>query len=105
MSFTSINLTEPVLAKDLAAYGAKPGQHDFFPDGIVVFAKNSSGSTINAGTVYISAAGALSGSSAVGSLTGKTLAACPDGAGIYAIVQGIVPGTTPAFVPYTVVSE
>ena len=104
MAFSTINLTEPVLAKDLAAYGAKPGQHDCYPEGIAVFAKNSTGSSISAGTVYVSAAGALSGSSASGSLTGKTLAACPDGAGIYVIVQGIVPGTTPAYSAYTVVS-
>lgn len=104
MAFTTINLTEPVLANDLAAYGAKPGQHDCYPEGIAVFAKNSTASTISSGTVYISPAGALASASDTGLLAGTTLVDCPAGAGVYAIVAGIVPGTTPAFVTYTVAS-
>ena len=104
MAFSTINLTEPVLAGDLAAYGAKPGQHDCYTDGIAVFAKNTGSSSISAGTVYITATGELKSSSSSGYLTGKTLAACPAGAGIYVIVQGIVPGTTPAYIAYTIAS-
>lgn len=104
MAFTTINLTEPVAADELAAYGAKAGQHDCYRDGIAVFAVNKGSSSISAGTVYITATGELKGSSASGYLTGKTLAACPAGAGIYVIVQGIVPGVTPAYQAYTVVS-
>lgn len=104
MAFTTINLTEPVLAEELSAYGAKPGQHDCFPNGIAVFGVNTGSSSVAAGTAYITAAGVLSGSSASGSITVKTLAACPAGAGIYGIAQGIVPGTTPTAVAYTVVA-
>ena len=102
MAFSTINLTEPVLEKDLAAYGAKPGQHDCYPDGIAVFAVNTDSATISSGTVYITPAGALSSATDTGALTGVTLADCLAGAGIYAIVQGLVPGDTPAFVAYTV---
>lgn len=104
MAFTTINLTEPVIADELATYGAKPGQHDAFRDGIAVFAVNTGSSSISAGTVYITAGGELKGSSSSGYLTGKTLAACPAGAGIYVIVQGIVPGSTPAYQAYTIAS-
>lgn len=104
MAFTTINLTEPVAAEELAAYGAKPGQHDCFRDGIAVFAKNTGASSISAGTVYITATGELKSASASGYLTGKTLVACPAGAGIYVIVQGIVPGSTPAYIAYTIAS-
>lgn len=104
MAFSTINLKEAVAADELAVYGAKAGQHDCFPDGIAVFAVNKGSSSISAGTVYITAGGELKGSSSSGYLTGKTLAACPAGAGIYVIVQGIVPGVTPAYQAYTVVS-
>lgn len=104
MAFTTINLTEPVLADELSAYGAKPGQHDCFPNGIAVFGVNTGSTSVSAGTAYITAAGVLSGSSASGSITVKTLAACPAGAGIYGIAQGIVPGSTPAAIAYTVVA-
>ena len=104
MAFTTINLTEPVAAEELAAYGAKPGQHDNFRDGIAVFAVNTGSATISAGTAYITATGELKGSSATGYLTVKTLADCPAGAGIYCIAQGIVPGVTPAYIAYTVVA-
>lgn len=104
MAFTTINLTEPVLAKELAAYGAKPGQHDCFPNGIAVFGVNTGATTVSAGTAYITAAGALSGTSASGSITVTTLADCPAGAGIYGIAQGIIPGDTPTAVAYTVVA-
>jgi len=105
MAFTTINLTEPVAADELAAYGAKAGQHDCYRDGIAVFAVNTGSSSISAGTVYVTATGELKGSSATGYLTCKSLVACPAGAGIYVIAQGIVPGTTPAYIAYTVVSE
>lgn len=104
MAFTTINLTEPVAADELAAYGAKAGQHDCFRDGIAVFAVNTGSSSISAGTVYITATGELKSASASGYLAGKTLAACPAGAGIYVIVQGIVPGVTPAYQAYTIAS-
>lgn len=104
MAFTTINLTEPVAKDELAAYGAKAGQHDCFRDGIAVFAVNTGASTISAGTAYVTATGELKGSSATGYLTVKTLADCPAGAGIYAIAQGIVPGVTPAYIAYTVVA-
>ena len=104
MAFTTINLTEPVAADELGAYGAKAGQHDCYRDGIAVFAVNKGSSSISAGTVYINAAGELKSSSASGYLAGKTLAACPAGCGIYVIVQGIVPGSTPAYIAYTVAS-
>lgn len=104
MAFTTINLTEPVLAKELAAYGAKPGQHDCYPQGIAVFGVNTGATTVSAGTAYITAAGALSGTSASGSITVTTLADCPAGAGIYGIAQGIIPGDTPTAVAYTVVA-
>lgn len=102
MAFSTINLTEPVLEKDLAAYGAKPGQHDCYPDGIAVFAVNTDSATVSSGTVYITPAGELSSATDTGCLAGVTLADCPAGAGIYAVVQGLVPGDTPAFVAYTV---
>lgn len=104
MSFTSINLTEAVSAAELPAYGAKPGQHDCFPGGIAVFAKNTSSSAVSAGTVYITPAGALAAASSAGYLTGTTLADCPAGAGIYAVVEGLVPASSPVFVEYTVVA-
>lgn len=104
MAFTTINLTEPVIADELATYGAKPGQHDCYRDGIAVFCVNTSASTISAGTAYVTADGVLKGSSASGYLTVKTLVDCPAGAGVYAIAQGIVPGSTPAYIAYTVVS-
>ena len=104
MAFTTINLTEPVLAEELSAYGAKAGQHDCFPNGIAVFGVNTGATTVSAGTAYITAAGALSGTSATGSITVTTLADCPAGAGIYGIAQGIVPGVTPTAVAYTVVA-
>lgn len=102
MAFTSINLTQPVAAAELSVYGAKPGQHDMFPGGIVVFGVASADTT--AGTAYITPAGALSGTSASGSITVTTLADCKKGDGIYGIAMGIVPGSTPAAVEYTVVS-
>ncbi len=104
MAFTTINFKEPVSGAELAAYGAKPGQHDCYRDGIAVFCVNTGDSPILAGTAYVTAAGVLKGSSATGDLTVKTLVDCPAGAGIYAIAQGIVPGVTPAFQPYTVVT-
>lgn len=104
MAFTTINLTEPVAAEELGAYGAKAGQHDCFPNGIAVFGVNTGATTVSAGTAYITAAGVLSGTSASGSITVTTLADCPAGAGIYGIAQGIIPGTTPSAVAYTVVS-
>lgn len=104
MAFSTINLTEPVAADELSAYGAKPGQHDCFPCGIAVFGVNTGATTVSAGTAYITAAGVLSGSSASGSITVTTLADCPAGCGIYGIAQGIVPGVTPTAVAYTVVS-
>lgn len=104
MAFTTINLTEPVLAEELAAYGAKAGQHDCFPNGIAVFGVNTGAATVSAGTAYITAAGVLSSQSAVGSITVKTLADCPAGAGIYGIAQGIVPGVAPSAIAYTVVA-
>lgn len=104
MAFTTINLTQPVAKEELAAYGAKAGQHDNFRDGIAVFAVNTGAASISAGTVYITATGELKSSSASGYLTGKTLAACPAGDGIYVIVQGIVPGSTPAYIAYTIAS-
>ena len=102
MAVTTINLTEPVAADELAVYGAKPGQHDCYTDGIAVFAVNKGSSSISAGTAYVTPAGELKGSSAAGYLTVKTLAACPAGAGLYGIAQGIVPGVTPAFLAYTI---
>lgn len=102
MAFSTINLTEPVVADELSAYGAKPGQHDCFRDGIAVFAVNKGASTISAGTAYVTATGELKGSSSAGYLTVKTLADCPAGAGLYGIAQGIVPGVTPAYQTYTV---
>lgn len=104
MAFTTINLSEPVAADELAAYGAKPGQHDCYRDGIAVFAVNTGSASISAGTAYVTATGELKSSSATGYLTVKTLAACPAGAGIYCIAQGIVPGVTPAYQAYTVVT-
>lgn len=105
MAFTTINLTESVPAEELAVYGAKPGQHDCFRDGIAVFAVNTGSSSISAGTVYVTPAGELKGSSAAGYLTCKSLAACPAGAGIYVIAEGIVPGVTPAFIAYTIAAS
>lgn len=102
MAFTSINLTEPVAAAELSAYGAKPGQHDCFPGGIAVFGVASADTT--AGTAYVTATGSLSSSSASGSIVVKTLADCKKGDGIYGVAFGIVPGSTPAAVEYTVVS-
>lgn len=104
MAFTTINLTEPVLEEELATYGAKPGQHDCFPNGIAVFGVNTGSTTVSDGTAYITAAGVLSSTSAAGSITVKTLADCPAGAGIYGIAQGIVPGVTPTAIAYTVVA-
>ncbi len=100
MAFTTINLTEPVLADELSAYGAKPGQHDAFPCGIVVFGVAASNTP--AGTAYITPAGVLSGTSATGSIKVTTLAACPAGCGIYGVAMGIVPGETPTAVAYTI---
>ena len=102
MAVTTINLTEPVAADELAVYGAKPGQHDCFPGGIAVFGVASADTT--AGTAYVTAEGALSGTSASGSITVTTLADCPKGCGIYGVAMGIVPGSTPSAVAYTVVS-
>lgn len=102
MAFTTINLTESVAADELAAYGAKPGQHDCFPGGIAVFGVASADTS--AGTAYITPAGALSGTSASGSITVTILAACKKGDGIYGIAQGIVPASTPVAVAYTVVA-
>ncbi|MBQ2175341.1 MAG: hypothetical protein II453_09840 [Alphaproteobacteria bacterium] len=102
MAFTTINLTEPVAAEELATYGAKPGQHDCFPMGIAVF--GVAGADTSAGTAYITPAGVLSGTSASGSITVTTLVACKKGEGLYGIAQGIVPGVTPTAVAYTVVS-
>jgi hypothetical protein len=103
MAFTTINLTEPVLAKELAAYGAKPGQHDCYPQGIAVFGVATD--AVSAGTAYIDpATGELTDTSASGLITVTTLADCPAGAGIYGIAQGIIPGDTPTAVAYTVVA-
>lgn len=103
MAFTTINLTEPVVADELAAYGAKPGQHDCYPMGIAVFGVASA--AVTKGTNYVNpATGALTDSSASGLITVKTLVDCPAGAGVYGIAQGIVPGTTPTAVAYTVVA-
>lgn len=102
MAFTSINLTESVAAEEIAVYGAKPGQHDCFPGGIAVFGVASADTS--AGTAYITPAGALSGTSASGSIVVKTLAACKKGDAIYGIACGIVPGVTPTAIAYTVVS-
>lgn len=102
MAFSTINLTESVAAEELAAYGAKPGQHDCFPGGIAVFGVASADTS--AGTAYITPAGALSGTSASGSITVTILAACKQGDGIYGIAEGIVPASTPVAVAYTVVS-
>lgn len=102
MAFTTINLTEPVAADELAAYGAKAGQHDCFPGGIAVFGVASADTS--AGTAYVTPAGALSGTSASGSIVVKTLKDVKKGDGIYGIACGIVPGVTPTAVAYTVVS-
>lgn len=102
MAFTTINLTQTVAADELSAYGAKPGQHDCFPNGIAVFGVASADTS--AGTAYITPAGALSGTSASGSITVTTLVACKAGDGVYGIAQGIVPGVTPTAVAYTVVA-
>ena len=102
MAFTSINLTQPVAAAELSAYGAKPGQHDCFPGGIAVFGVASADTS--AGTAYITAAGALSSSSASGSIVVKTLADCKKGDGIYGVACGIVPASTPVAMAYSVVS-
>ena len=102
MAFTTINLTESVPAEELAVYGAKPGQHDCFPGGIAVFGVASADTS--AGTAYITAAGALSGTSASGSITVKILAACKKGDGIYGVACGIVPASTPVAMAYTVVA-
>lgn len=102
MAFTTINLTEPVLAEELSAYGSKPGQHDMFPGGIAIFAVADS-ATVTAGTNYVDpASGELSSSVDTGLITVVTLADCPAGAGIYGIAQGIVPGATPTAMAYTV---
>lgn len=102
MAFTTINLTEPVLAEELGAYGAKPGQHDCFPGGIAVF--GVAAAVVPAGTAYVTPAGVLSATSAAGSITVTTLADCPAGAGIYGVALGIVPASTPVAVEYTVVA-
>lgn len=104
MAFTTINLTEPVVADELAAYGAKPGQHDCYPMGIAVFGVASS--AVTAGTNYVDpTTGALTDSSASGLITVTTLVDCPAGAGIYGIAQGIIPdSSTPTAVAYTVVA-
>lgn len=102
MAFTTINLTEPVLADELSAYGAKPGQHDCFPGGIAVFGVASA--DVSAGAAYITPAGVLSGTSATGSIAVTLLADCPAGAGIYGVAMGIVPAATPVAVAYTVVA-
>lgn len=98
MAFTTINLTEPVLAEELAVYGAKAGQHDAFVTGIAVFGVNKSDATIPAGDAFVSAAGVLNTASGI---KVKTLAACPAGAGIYGVAQGILPDGSAAIV-YTV---
>lgn len=105
MAFTSINLTEPVLKDELSVYGAKAGQHDAIPTGIAVFGVNTGAVAVPAGTAYISAAGVLSSQSAVGSITVKTLADCPAGAGIYGVAMGIVPDAVPTAMAYTVVAQ
>ena len=103
MAFTTINLTEPVLAGDLAAYGAKPGQHDCYPEGIAVFGVAEA--DVSAGTAYVDpATGELTDTSASGLITVTTLVDCPAGAGIYGIAQGIIPGEPPTAVAYTVVA-
>lgn len=103
MAFTTINLTEPVAAEELGAYGAKPGQHDMFPCGIAVFGVATA--AVSAGTAYVDpATGELTDTSASGLITVTTLADCPAGAGIYGIAEGIVPGETPTAVAYTVVA-
>jgi len=103
MAFTTINLTEPVLADELSAYGAKAGQHDMFPGGIAVFGVATA--AVSAGTNYIDpATGELTDTSASGLITVETLADCPAGAGIYGVAEGIIPGTTPSAVAYTIVS-
>ncbi|MBO5704893.1 MAG: hypothetical protein J6R99_02655 [Alphaproteobacteria bacterium] len=103
MAFTTINLTEPVAADELSAYGAKPGQHDCFPGGIAVF--GVAAADVSAGTAYVDpATGELTDTSASGLITVTTLADCPAGCGIYGIAQGIIPGETPEAVAYTVVS-
>lgn len=104
MAFTTINLKEPIVADELGAYGAKAGQIDFFPGGMAIFAVNKTSSAITAGTKYVSTTGELKGSSASGYLTVKLLADCPAGAGIYCVAEGLVPGDTPAFQAFTVVS-
>ena len=92
MAFTTINMTEPVAAEELSAYGAKPGQHDNFPGGIAVFGVNTGSSPVAAGTAYITPAGVLQSASVAGAITVTTLVACPAGAGLYGVAMGIVPG-------------
>lgn len=104
MAFTTINMTEPVAAEELSAYGAKPGQHDNFPGGIAVFGVNTGNTTVPKGTAYITAAGVLQAASAAGAITVTTLVDCPAGAGLYGVSMGIVPGDTPKAVQYTVVA-
>ena len=103
MAFTTINLTEAVPADELSAYGAKPGQHDCFPNGIAVFGVNSTETPVPAGAAYITPEGVLTSAGATGSIQVTTLAECPVGAGLYGIAQGIVPGGAPTAVAYTVV--
>ena len=100
MAFTTINLTEPVLADELSAYGAKGGQHDCFPGGIAVFGIASA--DVSAGTAYVTPEGVLTGTSTTGAIQVTTLADCPAGAGIYGVAMGIVPASTPVAVAYTV---
>lgn len=104
MAFTTINMTQPVAAEELSAYGAKPGQHDNFPGGIAVFGVNSGSAPVPAGTAYITPVGVLQAASVAGAITVTTIAACPVGAGLYGVAMGIVPGTTPKAVAYTVVA-
>lgn len=98
MAFTTINMTEPVLAEELATYGAKAGQHDCFPTGIAVFGVNTSGATIPAGDAFVNASGVLNLASGI---KVKTLVACPAGAGVYGVAMGILPDGSEA-IAYTV---
>jgi hypothetical protein len=98
MAFTTINLTEPVLAEELAVYGAKAGQHDAFVTGVAVFGVNKSGATIAKGDAFVNAHGELNNASGI---KVKTLADCPAGAGIYGVAMGILPDGSEA-IAYTV---
>lgn len=97
MACANIDLMAPVAANNLSRYGAGKGGIDVCPSGVVVFGVATAALTAGA-TVYVTAAGDVSTTSAVTSAKGVVQCNAAIGDGVWVLLLGITSGANPAWV-------